>query len=34
MPKVMGGKGEGTNPEQLFAMGYACAYFVNMSKNA
>lgn len=24
MPKVTGGKGDGQNPEQLFAMGYAC----------
>lgn len=23
-PKVAGGKGEGHNPEQLFAMGYSC----------
>lgn len=26
MPKVAGGKGDGQNPEQLFAMGYSCAY--------
>ncbi|KAG1900503.1 OsmC/Ohr family [Suillus fuscotomentosus] len=25
-PKAMGGKGEGTNPEQLFAMGYASCF--------
>ena len=24
MPKAAGGKGDGQNPEQLFAMGYAC----------
>lgn len=24
MPKVTGGKGDGQNPEQLFAMGYSC----------
>jgi len=23
-PKSIGGKGDGQNPEQLFAMGYAC----------
>ena len=23
-PKSLGGKGDGQNPEQLFAMGYAC----------
>lgn len=23
-PKALGGPGDGTNPEQLFAMGYAC----------
>jgi len=23
-PKVLGGSGDGQNPEQLFAMGYAC----------
>ena len=23
MPKVAGGKGDGQNPEQLFAMGYS-----------
>ncbi|MCX4091884.1 organic hydroperoxide resistance protein [Nocardia sp. alder85J] len=26
MPKEMGGSGEGTNPEQLFAIGYAACY--------
>ncbi|KAH7920705.1 OsmC-like protein [Leucogyrophana mollusca] len=26
MPKAMGGKGDGQNPEQLFAMGYASCY--------
>ncbi|KAH9948921.1 OsmC-domain-containing protein [Amylocystis lapponica] len=26
MPKVAGGKGEGQNPEQLFAMGYASCF--------
>ncbi|KAG1739241.1 OsmC/Ohr family [Suillus lakei] len=25
-PKAMGGKGDGTNPEQLFAMGYASCF--------
>ncbi|GGG22690.1 putative organic hydroperoxide resistance protein/OsmC-like protein [Rhodococcoides trifolii] len=25
-PKEMGGSGEGTNPEQLFAVGYAACY--------
>ena len=24
MPRAAGGKGDGQNPEQLFAMGYAC----------
>ena len=24
LPKGLGGPGDGTNPEQLFAMGYAC----------
>ena len=24
MPKSLGGKGDGQNPEMLFAMGYAC----------
>jgi organic hydroperoxide reductase OsmC/OhrA len=24
MPKELGGTGKGENPEQLFAMGYAC----------
>lgn len=24
MPKIAGGKGDGQNPEQLFAMGYSC----------
>lgn len=24
-PKTLGGPGDGQNPEQLFAMGYACA---------
>jgi len=24
MPKSLGGQGDGQNPEQLFAMGYAC----------
>ena len=23
-PKELGGNGDGSNPEQLFAMGYAC----------
>lgn len=27
-PKELGGKGDGQNPEQLFAMGYACTCFV------
>ncbi|KAG0707103.1 OsmC/Ohr family [Suillus ampliporus] len=26
MPKAMGGKGDGQNPEQLFAMGYASCF--------
>ncbi|KAH9935737.1 OsmC/Ohr family [Fomitopsis serialis] len=26
MPKVIGGKGEGPNPEQLFGMGYATCF--------
>ncbi|WP_019926238.1 organic hydroperoxide resistance protein [Nocardia sp. BMG111209] len=26
MPKELGGSGEGTNPEQLFAIGYAACY--------
>lgn len=26
MPKEMGGSGEGTNPEQLFALGYAACF--------
>ncbi len=26
MPKVTGGKGDGQNPEQLFAMGYSCEH--------
>lgn len=26
MPRSLGGKGDGQNPEQLFAMGYAGAY--------
>ncbi|KAH7913266.1 OsmC/Ohr family [Hygrophoropsis aurantiaca] len=26
LPKAMGGKGDGQNPEQLFAMGYASCY--------
>lgn len=26
-PKRVGGKGDGQNPEQLFAMGYACEFF-------
>ena len=26
MPKVMGGKDDGTNPEQLFAAGYAACF--------
>ncbi|MFO8068493.1 MAG: organic hydroperoxide resistance protein [Alkalibacterium sp.] len=26
VPKEMGGKGDGTNPEQLFAMGYSACY--------
>lgn len=26
LPKEMGGKGDGTNPEQLFAMGYAACF--------
>ncbi|MQY30676.1 organic hydroperoxide resistance protein [Nocardia aurantia] len=26
IPKEMGGTGEGTNPEQLFAIGYAACY--------
>ena len=26
MPKAAGGKGEGTNPEQLFGMGYASKF--------
>ena len=26
MPKAAGGKGDGQNPEQLFAMGYACEF--------
>jgi organic hydroperoxide reductase OsmC/OhrA len=25
----MGGKGDGQNPEQLFAMGYACKLSLN-----
>lgn len=24
MPKAAGGRGDGPNPEQLFAMGYSC----------
>lgn len=24
LPKALGGPGDGTNPEQLFALGYAC----------
>jgi organic hydroperoxide reductase OsmC/OhrA len=26
MPRSLGGKGDGQNPEQLFAMGYSGAY--------
>ena len=26
MPKSLGGKGDGQNPEMLFAMGYACKH--------
>jgi organic hydroperoxide reductase OsmC/OhrA len=26
VPKEMGGKGNATNPEQLFAAGYACLF--------
>jgi Ohr subfamily peroxiredoxin len=26
MPKSLGGKGDGQNPEQLFAMGYAACF--------
>jgi lipoyl-dependent peroxiredoxin len=26
VPKELGGDGEGTNPEQLFAAGYACCF--------
>jgi len=26
VPKAMGGKGEGTNPEQLFAAGYSACF--------
>ena len=26
VPKEMGGEGNGTNPEQLFAMGYSACY--------
>lgn len=26
LPKEMGGKGDGTNPEQLFAMGYSACF--------
>jgi lipoyl-dependent peroxiredoxin len=32
LPKEMGGTGEGTNPEQLFAVGYA-ACFIGALKN-
>lgn len=27
-PKALGGKGDGQNPEQLFAMGYSCSSFM------
>ena len=30
-PKVMGGNGEGTNPEQLFAAGYAACFHSAMN---
>jgi Ohr subfamily peroxiredoxin len=30
MPKEMGGTGEGTNPEQLFAAGYAACFATSM----
>ena len=29
-PKELGGKGDGTNPEQLFAAGYAAAFLSSM----
>lgn len=31
VPKEMGGKGEGTNPEQLFAAGYSACFLGAMS---
>jgi organic hydroperoxide reductase OsmC/OhrA len=34
MPKQLGGKGDGSNPEQLFAMGYSCTFTVlHLSKS-
>lgn len=36
MPKVLGGKGDATNPEQLFAAGYAACFenaVIHVSRN-
>lgn len=30
MPKAAGGKGDGPNPEQLFAMGYSCEFSIQV----
>lgn len=32
-PKELGGTGEGTNPEQLFAMGYASEFVIDTPKS-
>ena len=32
MPRSLGGKGDGQNPEQLFAMGYSCKLFTSFAK--
>lgn len=34
MPKELGGKGDGTNPEQLFAVGYAACFIGALKKVA
>ncbi len=31
-PKALKGKGDGQNPEQLFAMGYACKHLRTLSR--
>lgn len=32
MPQALGGKGDGVNPEQLFASGYSGDYILNETR--